>query len=112
MSVFASLLRERLKAAGLTQSELARRIGVPQRTLGHYFVGRSEPNFAVLLRLCEALSCSPNDLLCPQGDQIVPRRLELVALQLDDASQDLAFDILSAILRRQLKSRSKPSAAH
>lgn len=52
-------LRER---AGLTQEELAARIGVTASAVGNYESGRSHPKENVMYRLFGALGCEPNDI--------------------------------------------------
>ncbi|MCT9843743.1 XRE family transcriptional regulator [Leclercia adecarboxylata ATCC 23216 = NBRC 102595] len=45
---------------GLTQSELAERVGVAQRTIASYEIGESTPRLKVLLRLASVLGTSPD----------------------------------------------------
>lgn len=52
-------LRER---AGITQEELARRIGVTPSAVGNYEREISHPKEEVMYRLFTALSCEPNEL--------------------------------------------------
>jgi hypothetical protein len=40
---------------------------VSERRYGYYATGEREPNLATLVRICEALAASPNDLLLPEG---------------------------------------------
>lgn len=56
MSAAALVLQVRT-AAGLTQSELARRSGVPRTAINLYERGRREPSVAVLERLAAAAGC-------------------------------------------------------
>lgn len=61
-----SALQERRKAAGLSQSELARKAEVPVRTIQHFEQGTMDINKAAVvtvLRLAEALGCEIQDLL-------------------------------------------------
>lgn len=53
------LLREN---AGLTQEELAQRIGVTPSAVGNYEHDVSHPRESVLYRMFSALCCEPNDL--------------------------------------------------
>ena len=61
-------LRER---AGLTQEELAQRLGVTPSAVGNYEREVSHPKENVLYRLFEALSCEPNEL---SRTSLTPRR--------------------------------------
>ena len=46
-------LRELRKSKNLTQTELAKLVGVDQRTVSGWETGISEPSYAVLAVLCE-----------------------------------------------------------
>lgn len=50
---FAQNLRELRKSKKMTQTELARLVGVDQRTVSGWETGVSEPSYAVLALLCE-----------------------------------------------------------
>lgn len=56
------LAKER-KQLGLTQQELADRLGVSNRTISKWECGRGFPEISLLLPLCEVLSLSVNELL-------------------------------------------------
>ncbi len=61
-----SKLQDRRKAAGLSQSELARKAAVPVRTIQHFEQGTMDINKAAVvtvLQLAEALGCEIQDLL-------------------------------------------------
>ena len=61
-----SALQERRKAAGLSQSELARKAEVSVRTIQHFEQGTmdiSKAAVVTVLRLAEALGCEIQDLL-------------------------------------------------
>ena len=61
-----SKLQDRRKAAGLSQSELARKAEVPVRTIQHFEKGTMDINKAAVvtvLQLAEALGCEIMDLL-------------------------------------------------
>ena len=53
----------RRKEQGLTQSELAERLGVTDRAVSKWENGRSMPDSSIMLDLCKELSISVNDLL-------------------------------------------------
>ena len=52
------------KKKGLTQMELAERIGVTDRAVSKWENGRSMPDSSIMLALCKELEISVNDLLC------------------------------------------------
>jgi putative molybdopterin biosynthesis protein len=55
-------VRELRQAAGLSQGELARRVGVTRQAISAIEVGQYVPNTAVALRLGQALGCAVDDL--------------------------------------------------
>ena len=54
----------RRKTAGLTQMQLAEKLGITDRAVSKWENGRSLPDASIMLELCEALDISVNDLLC------------------------------------------------
>jgi transcriptional regulator with XRE-family HTH domain len=63
MDRLAKRLRERARQLELKDAEVARRAGLSERRYGHYVRGLREPDFATLLRICDVLDVTPNDLL-------------------------------------------------
>ena len=55
MKVFSRRLRDARKAAGLTQEDLARRLGLKRSTYGQFEQGRNEPNISILPALTREL---------------------------------------------------------
>jgi transcriptional regulator with XRE-family HTH domain len=56
-------IAERRKAAGMTQVQLAERLGIAQQTLAHYEGGTLRVAVATLLPMCEALDTSIEELV-------------------------------------------------
>ena len=54
--IFAKRLKEARKASGLTQAELALRLGLKRSTYGQFEQGRNEPNVSILPQLSRALN--------------------------------------------------------
>lgn len=71
MDLFAKRLRERARQLQLSDAEIARRAGLAERRYGHYVRGVREPDYATLVRICDVLDITPNDLLLPEP---TPRR--------------------------------------
>ena len=67
MPIFAERIRERARELGLSDAEVARRAGLSERRYGYYATGEREPNLATLVRICEVLAATPNDLLLAEG---------------------------------------------
>lgn len=60
-------LKARAKELGLTDAEVARRVGILPQTYYNYVSDKREPDYATLLRICNALDLTPNDLLGDAG---------------------------------------------
>ena len=59
----ADALRRLRKEAGLTQTEMARRLGISQPTLNRLETSRQNTTLRTLTQLCLALRCKLGDLL-------------------------------------------------
>ena len=64
-------LRTRARELGLSDAEVARRLGLSQPRYAHYVSGVREPDYATLARICRALAMSPNEAL---GFEAQPRQ--------------------------------------
>lgn len=62
------MIRERLiesiRTSGLTQTEIAKRLGIKQPTVGQYLSGRSMPALDTFANLCKILDADPAYVLC------------------------------------------------
>ncbi len=61
-------IAEQRKNAGLTQMQLAEKLGITDRSVSKWETGRSLPDAAIMPELCAILSISVNDLL--QGEVV------------------------------------------
>jgi len=79
------LPRERLarlrKERGWTQVELAERVGITQRLLSDYEVGRLRLNADIVVRLADALEVATDELLRPNGRKPPLRRKPSLRVQ-------------------------------
>lgn len=84
---FKDRLTQRLKETGLTQSELAKRIGVSKTTITFWKTGVNKLSGENLMALAKALRCSARWLATGEG-QPIPDGLSLDKpwLDMDDAS--------------------------
>lgn len=57
-------LAEALRCSGLTQTEVARRLGVTQQSISHYVKGDKMPSLDTLANLCVILDLDANEILC------------------------------------------------
>lgn len=55
---------EAIKQSGLTQTEIARRLGIGQQTISHYVKGDKMPALDTFANLCAVLDVDANDILC------------------------------------------------
>ena len=53
-----------IKNSGLTQKEIANKLGVCQQTISHYFNGTKLPTLDTFANLCVALDLDPAEILC------------------------------------------------
>lgn len=63
LSVTGRFIKEQRKAKGLTQSELAERLNVSDKTVSKWECGNGFPDTSLMLPLCEVLGISANELL-------------------------------------------------
>ena len=57
-------LIEAIKQSGLSQTEIAKRLGIKQPTVGQYLSGRAMPALDTFANLCAVLGADPADILC------------------------------------------------
>ena len=62
-------ISERRKLKNLTQAQLAEKLNITDRAVSKWENGRSLPDSAIMLELCEILDITVNDLLC--GEVVV-----------------------------------------
>lgn len=93
MLPFASNLRRRAEELGISNAEVARRVGLSERRYANYVSGKREPDLATLVRIAEVLGTSPNSLLINQGREevqsikaILQDRLKIAAGLMDERS--------------------------
>ena len=67
---FAQRLEALLEERGMTQLELAARVGVTRAAMSRYVSGDREPRFVTLVRIVEELDVRVEDLLPTSGDPV------------------------------------------
>lgn len=67
MESWGERLRARGRELGMSDSEVARRVGMTQRRYSSYVNMTREPNFSDLLRICEGLAVTPDYVLGVTG---------------------------------------------
>lgn len=63
LAKIGAFIKERRKAKGLTQVQLAMEIGVSEKTISKWECGNGFPDATLMLPLCKALGISANELL-------------------------------------------------
>ena len=63
--LFGARVRELRKKRGLTQVDIAERLGIPQSRVSEIEGGTRAPTLVTLLRLSTALGCKPTALVAP-----------------------------------------------
>lgn len=53
-----------IRGSGMTQKELAQRVGVIQQAIAQYISGRAMPAIDTLANICDVLELDANDILC------------------------------------------------
>lgn len=89
------------KRAGLTQLELAEAAGLADRTYADIERGETSMRVETLLRLCRALSVTPDEILTTPEASLTRRREDLLT-RLDSClprEQDTALRLLETYLR-------------
>lgn len=72
------MLKELRIAAGLTQQELADALNIPQRTYGSYEREERALSLKLSWAICDALGCTPNDLVGRPINGLTPDESTLV----------------------------------
>jgi len=57
-------ITEAIRNSGLTQTELAKRLGIKQQTVAQYLSGRAMPALDTFANLCAVLDLDANEILC------------------------------------------------
>lgn len=78
-------LRARARALGLSDAEVARRLGLSQSRYAHYVSGVREPDFVTFARICRALSFTPNEALGFEAHPDQPGEVERLRERVDAA---------------------------
>lgn len=66
--IFASNVRRRRKALGLSQEEIAHRVGIDVRYLGGIERNQENPSLQVMVGIADALGTTPASLLTPEPE--------------------------------------------
>ena len=59
-------IAEEIKRSGVSQTEIARKIGISQQAISSYVIGRKLPALDTLANLCKLLDLDANYILCQE----------------------------------------------
>ena len=101
MQTWGERLRLRARELGLTDAEVARRLGLAQGRYSAYVNMAREPDLALFLRICQALATTPDVILgvVQGGQDETPVMTEIVAglRTLDDDRLALVAGLVRAV---------------
>ncbi len=77
-------IAERRRQANLTQAQLAEKLNITDRAVSKWETGKSMPDSSIMLKLCEILDITVNDLLCGEimTTDSYKKQLEKTTLQM------------------------------
>ena len=94
-----SLIGERLRAVrlkrGYTQEQLAERAGISAQHCSGIECGNAKVSLPALVRLCNALDATPDEMLMDSVDLVTPQLIEHVARIFSDCTPDEIYLMLS-----------------
>ena len=102
--MFAENLKYFRKRAGLTQQELADKIGVSRSTIGMYESAEREPDFETLEAIADVLNVNMSILLGEEKSTPVisdEGEVSVIFNQLNDVNKSAALAALKALLENQ-----------
>ena len=98
-------IAEKRKAAGLTQMQLAEKLGITDRAVSKWETGKSLPDASIMVELCALLGITVNDLLCGEvvsmenyREQNEKNLLEMVRQKEEADKRLLAMEIVIGLL--------------
>lgn len=98
MILFATNLRRRAEELGISNAEVARRVGLSERRYAHYVSGKREPDLATLVRIAEVLGTTPNRLLGIEGGDVASTATSILHDRLQAATNAMNEQILEIIV--------------
>lgn len=113
MDGIGSRLRARARALGLSDAEIARRLGFGPSRYTNYVSDLREPDFATLLRICKLLETTPNDVLgiadkAPPSPspEALRERIAVAAAAMDIDMLRLAAEMMGVLVTRASRRRT------
>ena len=107
MNDFKSMLKHLRNRDGLSQEELAKKLGVAKSTVSMYEVGKREPNFEMLEAIADTFNVDINFLLGKANDEpsyyTNPETAKLAQEVFDDSNLRVLMDASKDLSPEDLK---------
>lgn len=108
MQGFGDRLRAHAKGLGLSDSEIARRLGLSQNRYSHYVNDKREPDLATLAKICRTLGTTPDAVLgftpspaIASEEDALRRRIQAAAHAMDLSTLKVASVVMDALVANQ-----------
>lgn len=118
MKGLGKVLRDRATVLGLSDSEVARRVGLSQARYHNYVAEMTEPDLATFVRICRTLGVSPNEALgydgqvpAPTGDDLSRERAYSAVQAIEGDVLAYTADMLEALVNSRTKTVRKTTTA-
>lgn len=100
---FCTNLRDLRKANGLTQKELGARIGVTSQAVNKWENGSRLPRMHDVLKICEVLGCTPDDLIKESAETLTAKEASMLAMfrKVPEDVQDIVMTVLKSRLEEK-----------
>lgn len=100
---FGTNLRDLRKANGLTQKELGVRIGVTSQAVNKWENGSRLPRMRDVLKICEVLGCTPDDLIKESAETLTAKEASMLAMfrKVPEDVQDIVMTVLKSRLEEK-----------
>lgn len=116
MQGFGDRLRAHAKGLGLSDSEIARRLGLSQNRYSHYVNDKREPDLATLAKICRTLGTTPDAVLgftpspaIASEEDALRRRIQAAAQAMDLTTLKVASVVMDALVANQRDGENGPS---
>ena len=97
---FSDRLKKYRTDLDMKQDELADKIGVSQKTISSWEVGRSEPTMREVAKLCKVLDCTVEDLTDTRVRRVGEITMQDIMVKIDTLDKNELRDLNERIERR------------
>lgn len=108
MKKIGERIKEARLAQNLSQEELAQLVGAKYRSVSTWELGTAKPDYLTIIRLCEALKITPNQLFDIDGSEDIPSLDELMLLRKYREIDDFGRKAVNAVLEAEYLRVTEP----